>query len=376
MSLQKEFTPEAFLISLLRTEVFSNTDRLIIPGNLTLAFWKQFHAILVREGLEPFAYRILLELQDQLIVPDRLSRILFEAAVSTQIRNRMRLEWFHRISQIFEEQGIAFVPLKGLALAPTVYALKGDRSFNDLDILVSVRDLNNASRILENFGFKMDPFRSKWGHLPASYLHHHLPPFRMNFTTLELHYKLLPGNSEGISRSMIETREYTTGAKGIPVPEKAHHLLFLAAHWHKHAQNGQSQLRLIRDLALLAGFERISWDAVFALASRFGFLNSLHHARSAFEKIYLDDHNEQIPVYQATVSTRSHLFQSLACLPTLRLKWLWILDLLIPSKEYIAHYHPGWTRKSICLWHLNRIFRWMAKMIKKKAVARLSKIIC
>jgi hypothetical protein len=368
---KENLAPRELLEQLLREENLTGNVQTQLPHVYNNEFWKEFHILLRTEALEPFVFRILERSTVSPGVPEELFRNMGGAAIRNSLVNRLRFESYVQIASALYDKNIRFLPVKGLALIQTIYANHGDRCFNDLDILIDQSNIEEAKTILISLGFRMDPFRSVWGKLPAFYLNHHLPPFRRESTVVELHYKLLPGKSEVFSQRFLEAGAHDPDCPSLPLPDPAFHAAFLAAHWYKHAQSSQNQTRLIRDLALILENDALKWDAGRAIATEFDLMTAWKHARIEFERIYLGNPTDAIVVSEHPRKVLTHFFRPFKILPTYKARLYWILDLSFPSKQYIGHQYPHWKNKSQCLWHIHRVRRVLWRLIRKKAVARL-----
>ncbi|MNM18826.1 hypothetical protein D3C81_291240 [compost metagenome] len=84
-------------------------------------------------------------------------------------RNKAIFTQFTLIIENFERHNIKAVPLKGAYLAPYVYKDLGLRSLNDLDFLLSVDDLDKASKLIGEMGFIPGNFNRRTDEIkPAS----------------------------------------------------------------------------------------------------------------------------------------------------------------------------------------------------------------
>ena len=156
-----------------------------------------------------------------------------------------KLQAFLKVSELFEKEGIRFIPQKGPVLS---YRLYGDplyRSYNDLDFLISEDLISSVATLLLKNGFHTPFFR-----LPDDNCHRQLLFKHVNElflyssdmeTGIELHWNLfnciiikpeeynslLRGNETGIQ---FEGRFYT-------VLEKELEILFLIIHGGLHGWN-------------------------------------------------------------------------------------------------------------------------------------------
>jgi hypothetical protein len=182
--------------------------------------------------------------------------------------------------------------------------------------------------------------------------------------TIELHYKLLPGDSERFTRSFFSSADNGSGGQVKLFPEKYHHAVFLAAHLDKHASHGQSQLRLIRDLACSLGNDRVSWSRCSVLAASFGLGQEFQRAEAIYRNIYVSSETECVIHHpgKPVVRSRFAMFNSLKALPGCHLKILAIADFLFPSTRYVRSHYPQWTGLWLPLWYVFRVyrgFRWL-----------------
>ncbi|OFY52351.1 MAG: hypothetical protein A2X22_10165 [Bacteroidetes bacterium GWF2_49_14] len=326
--------------------------------------WKTLANLAQAEGLEAFVGRVSIEEGWAPAMPGEVLDYLSERYLLNRILTSECILEFQALSQKFIQCGILAIPIKGLALIQTLYRETGDRSFNDMDLLVKPDCIDLAASILVDSGYKQDPYRSRFGVEPARFLHHHLPPFRKGRITIELHYKMLPGDSEKFTRSFILSAQENRGPDYGFFPEKYHHAVFLAAHLDKHASNGQNQLRLIRDLACLLGNDESNWNKCSELSGEFNLDQAFTKVRAVYRDIYWSSkYAFPFHVQKNQVSQRGHgWLRSLKSLPGWHLKILCIADFLFPSVQYVRNHYPRWTGIRLPWWYVFRIyrgFRWL-----------------
>ncbi len=86
-----------------------------------------------------------------------LAKILMQ----TECENRSRMDQFKTVSHLFAQKNIPIIPLKGIDLSLRVYRDMPFRQMGDLDVLVRVNDLTQASQCLWDHGFHLKKFRTK-----------------------------------------------------------------------------------------------------------------------------------------------------------------------------------------------------------------------
>lgn len=179
------------------------------------------------------------------------------------------------LGKVFDQAGIAWLPLKGIDLAPRVYAAPEDRPTTDMDLLVSVAQVEDAVEALRSCGWRercetpsyIDYVRSEghnWGmKYPGSIL-------------LELHFRLWGWMPEASAGDVLDA--------AVPNPELGpmarratlNHAFVIAA-VHSWTASPPRPLYLHLDLARIAahgiGFdpEEVActarrWDAALPVA--------------------------------------------------------------------------------------------------------------
>ena len=122
------------------------------------------------------------------------SRELTGLPLASLVAVRLRARSVARAQQAVLEQiagalagaGIRMMPLKGAALARTVYAEPGDRPMGDLDLLVAPEDVQRSHALLTSGGFATVPGPGGRQHLDALALVHKGVTVRV-----ELHHRAL-----------------------------------------------------------------------------------------------------------------------------------------------------------------------------------------
>jgi hypothetical protein len=78
---------------------------------------------------------------------------LLDAYSLVSAGNRLILEQFTLIARRFQQQGIAFLVLKGIDVISRLYAIRGARPISDVDLLVHETDLPAIDQLLTSLGF-------------------------------------------------------------------------------------------------------------------------------------------------------------------------------------------------------------------------------
>jgi len=330
------------------------------PGDRSY-FYEELLAVSLLEGLEAFTCNRLQQMGLSAQLPEAIALRAEKRFSLHLISTACMIDEYHHVAGEFSRAGISFVPVKGIALAQTVYAHLNDRSFNDMDILVMPDQILLAGEILKNRGYHQDPGRTRLGAEAALVLNHHLPPFRKNRIVIELHYRLLPSDLCGFSDSFL--LHSVPDKESTYLPDRLYHAVFLAAHLDKHAGRGEFQYRLMRDLGLLMGTNAESWAEALQLAGEFGLDESFKRVKTCFEILYIEgQHPETGKIFTARhIHPIDHMIENLALLKGAKLKLIWLFDFLFPSPDYIRKIHPGCTGIRLPAYYITRLMKGFRK---------------
>jgi hypothetical protein len=105
-------------------------------------------------ALHRVAGSVLRGLEDVDGVPSDVRAKLSALQQKSRIRHLVTVGALSQIASAFDENGLSWVAMKGPVVADLLYADAGDRSYNDLDLLVSRRDFPRGVRILEDLGYQ------------------------------------------------------------------------------------------------------------------------------------------------------------------------------------------------------------------------------
>ena len=356
-------TPYEFLVYLLRHEASGRLPIQATAPSGDECFWREFLSIIRREGLEFFAYQELKESNWERYIPQFATDTLATRSLISTCQVIRKLGVVQDLHKLFSDQLIPCVWLKGAALAESFYLRPGDRVFNDLDLLVLDEDVGKVSQILLTAGYVMDPCRSRWSMELNHIVHHHLPPLRKGDIAVEVHFKLMHNDKSMLGRDLIMSR---IPGKGLPHPQL--HALFLCGHLVKHAQAGQPYLRLLRDLRLVVGLDPKSWGTLENLACHYGWNSYVTTCEKWVDRLYGSSPPQVSSKDTSTVAGRNPdgLWKRFREMPGLRVKIIWLADLLFPSDPYLKMYHPAWSGWKRVFW----IFRCLTKGMKRLILRR------
>ncbi len=200
------------------------------------------------------------------------------------VRNAFLYDNLREIAALAATGNIDFVLLKGIALEKAVYGNRGLRQMNDIDILVRREDAIPLRKLLLANGFRSMPMMSPLHEKILPSYGKHLPEMEKGGVAAEIHFRLFDLNDLTLTGRFIDSSAAIPGeASRILFPDPLMHFLYLVKHLALHERNGNSQLRLYADLAILISAypDRILIPELFELAGQAGI------SRALSEKLYI-----------------------------------------------------------------------------------------
>lgn len=149
--------------------------------------------------------------------------------------------------KLLSDNEIKVLLLKGPALAADLYNDLSKRTCSDLDVLISIDDLDKTHELLVNGGYIRDEYFStvlndwRWRHHHMTYFH---PQKKIK---LEIHWRLNPGPSFEPAFSELWARKRLSTLTSSPVYMLGYEdlFMFLVSHGARH---GWSRLRWLLDM--------------------------------------------------------------------------------------------------------------------------------
>lgn len=231
--------------------------------------WKLFLELAIHHRVYPLLYPKLKHFR--YLIPDNVIqtlKIFYKRNTIEMLRLSAEMD---SVNQVFSENEIRLIFLKGPVLAKDLYGDLSLRTSCDLDFLIPIEDLKKADSILINLGYEKDDYILtvlgdwKWRHHHITYIH---PDKKIK---LEVHWRLNPGpGKEPLfndlwkrKRNIIFTTQpiYCLGYEDL--------LFFLTTHGARH---GWSRLRWLIDIEQLLKQE-INLNISKQLFSKYGLLH-------------------------------------------------------------------------------------------------------
>ncbi len=249
---ENNFTAEEnYILSILRKDGIPDS----FYGSIEKA-----HQFALKNGLSPFVFHTIKDSNNQNI-PFELYNLLKRDYLNALFRNiKIQAVW-KELKQIFNENNLTFVPLKGVFLAENVYPDFNTRPMSDIDVLLFNDDAKKVFDILKNkgaiiFDEKSAEHDKKTGH--------HLPGIYLNDVLIELHTSLFPLDMKyQIPNEILQKKLITKGNECHLHP--LHNMAYLCLHTYTTMRRGGVRLSWFLDLILLSklnSFKNLSPDFV------------------------------------------------------------------------------------------------------------------
>jgi hypothetical protein len=198
--------------------------------------WDVLEAACVRQRLLPLVAKRLAPYVDAPAPFEERARL---SASTERNANRAGKLVMTRVFAELERDGVRAMPLKGPVLAQNLYGDGGLRSFGDLDLLVTARDLAPATAAVRRLGYRDDGRTHMVGGLPLLHVRH-VHPDRL--PDVEVHWRI-HWYEERFAAAMLQAARADADGwlRPRPAEELASLLLF-------YARDGLAGLRLLADI--------------------------------------------------------------------------------------------------------------------------------
>ena len=232
--------------------------------------WETLFDAAAHLGVGPLLYFRLKDPSVSQMVPKGILQQRRGDLLRSQVQNMKVYAQLRKVLQVFCQEEVPVIVLKGALLAELVYQHIGLRTMDDVDLLVSKQDLGKAEFILEQLGFCPDEaYRPKdWYKVH----HHHLVPYVSpdGSTVVEIHHDIIPVNDPiKVPIDKLWERARPIRIASIPCLTLTWEDLLVHLSHHICAQNEFfGQLREICDIAELIGRygQEITWDELLRIS--------------------------------------------------------------------------------------------------------------
>jgi hypothetical protein len=208
--------------------------------------WDLFLELALHHRVYPILYTQV-KIIDEKLVPPYVFKILSQFYRKNTFQMLYLGAEMEQVSRICSENLIRILFLKGPVLALDLYGDISKRTSSDLDILVSIHDLQKVDALLKNIGYEKDDYIEsilgdwKWRH-------HHITYFNSERKIkIEIHWRLNPGPGKEPSFLELWDRKRTSPITKYPIYYLGQEDLFLFLVCHG-ARHGWSRLRWLTDV--------------------------------------------------------------------------------------------------------------------------------
>lgn len=220
----------------------------LLQGDLTpLTSYNDSNEIaqfILYHGLSTHTYHTLIQNGMHGNLTDRVKSNYF----TISIRNAQVFETYRVVAELFEQNQIAYMPLKGSFLLPMIYNDTAGRNISDLDILIHPSDHTKVQQLLMDRG----ALQEEEGESDLLQdLGHHYAPFTLFNTSIEIHTRLFPKNMRyqiPIEAVWQNREEYQTNGKVVYGVNQIQLIAYLALHIHYSEMRGEYRLYWYLDL--------------------------------------------------------------------------------------------------------------------------------
>lgn len=146
--------PELRLIELAFKKIISDDESISIDVLLKSGTidWNCLKDLVIYHEMAPFVYLVLRPYRN--LVPEDIYQFLDNYYKNSLINNLAKVREYLAIYDIFQQENVDVVPIKGTALIEDLYGEYPVRPMGDVDILIKTEDYVKASEILQRIGYK------------------------------------------------------------------------------------------------------------------------------------------------------------------------------------------------------------------------------
>jgi hypothetical protein len=231
--------------------------------------WNLFLELAIHHRLYPLLYGKLKK-TDNNVAPPFVEQTIGQAFKRNTFKMLHLSAEMERISKNFDENKIRMLVLKGPVLAKDLYGELSLRTCGDLDLLVSIHDLEKVDRFLQKEGYLKDNYINKviddwkWRNHHIQYFH---PQKRVQ---IEIHWRLnpFPGNGPSFEKLWVHKRKSSLTSYPVYYLGREDLFLFLVSHGARH---GWFRLRWLVDINQIVK-QNIDWNYLAKQLKKYQYL--------------------------------------------------------------------------------------------------------
>lgn len=230
--------------------------------------WKRFVLLAKKHRVYPIVYKNITNTTD-FYRNEQVFSVLKTLNTKNAIHTLKLAKELVRVSSEFNRQEIPAISLKGPVLAICLYRNISSRVSRDLDILIDVKDVDKAIKVLLDLGYSQDDFLAVATEKQKKYCirkEHHFCFKSEEGILLELHWRF---ESEDFKFDFerLWNNKISFDIFGVTVFVLNHeeNFLYLVFHGSKHAWK---RLRWLNDIAELIKENTLNWSTVWEEANK------------------------------------------------------------------------------------------------------------
>jgi hypothetical protein len=120
----------------------------------TIENWDYFSETIIKNGIAPIYYANFMKGSNIKLIPKQHFLEFKEAYYKTLSKNIILYDSFKQLIQVFTDNNISVIVLKGMFLAEKLYKDIGLRQISDIDLLLKYNDIEKAGNLLMELGFE------------------------------------------------------------------------------------------------------------------------------------------------------------------------------------------------------------------------------
>lgn len=255
-----------FILTLLKMD--NDTDG--NPVSHTEIDWDLFVDLAMHHRVFPVIYARL-KMLDEGVIPAFVQKTLYNQYKRNTFQMLRLSAEMEQVSRLFSAEKVRLLFLKGPMLGHDLYGDISLRTSGDLDMLISINQLEDAEKLLLKMGYEKDDYFKtvlndwKWRNHHVTFFH---PEKRMK---LEIHWRLNPGPMKEPGFNILWKRKGRSEITSYPIYtlKREDLFLFLLSHGARH---GWSRLRWLIDIHLLMDQE-LDWQEIHNKLKKYNLLH-------------------------------------------------------------------------------------------------------
>lgn len=254
--------------------------------------WNYFLKLTIKHRIYPTVYRNLKKMNPQDSRGQSLSE-LEQRCKKNQLNALQLLSELIKIMDVLEKRGIRGLSIKGPLLGLALYGDVSMRTSKDLDILVSLADVEKVGKLLQEQGYTEDDYsvyltpKQRQLFFKTS---HHISYTNKAGIMIELHWRYNAGNYEIPFDEIWKNRKICDASgKKINVLNAEENFLYLIFHGSKHAWK---RLRWLCDINELLKKNELDWEYLIYRADKMGITYMLEQTLILVKGLFETDDSE------------------------------------------------------------------------------------